>query len=98
MAVCIRPAGDILLLDIKVQPGASRSALGGIRDGRLKVRIAAAPEDGKANGELVSFLAALLRCPKRDIAIKSGERSRHKTLSLPIAYLEKIEEIVKNEE
>ena len=42
------------------------------------VRLAAAPVDGAANGALVDFLADLLDCPKRAVAIVSGERSRDK--------------------
>lgn len=96
MEKCIRPAGDIVLLDIKVQPGASKSELVRIKDGRLTVRIAAAPENGKANAELTAFFAGLLRCPKRDITLKSGEKSRLKTLALPEGHLEKLTEIMKN--
>jgi uncharacterized protein (TIGR00251 family) len=96
MESCIRPAGDLLLLDIKVQPGASKSELVSVKDGRLKVRIASAPEDGKANAELTAFFAGLLHCPKRDITLKNGEKSRLKTLALPQGYLEKLEEIMKN--
>jgi uncharacterized protein (TIGR00251 family) len=85
METCIRVSGDSLLVDVKVQPGASKSLLGGVKDGRLRVRIAAAPQDGKANAELVSFFAGLLGCPKRDVALKTGEKSRLKTLALPLS-------------
>ncbi|MCL2319967.1 MAG: DUF167 domain-containing protein [Treponema sp.] len=83
MENCIRISGDYLFLNCKVVPGASKSALGEIKDGRLKVRIAAAPEDGKANEELRSFFAKLLGLPKKDIVLESGEKSRLKTLRLP---------------
>jgi uncharacterized protein (TIGR00251 family) len=96
MESCIRPAGDLLLLDIKVQPGASKSELVGIKDGRLKVRIAAAPEDGRANAELAALFAGLFHCAKRDITLKTGEKSRLKTLALPRGYLAKLEEIMNN--
>jgi uncharacterized protein (TIGR00251 family) len=78
-------SGDYLFLNIRAVPGASKTAMGEVKEGRLKVRIAAAPEDGKANEELRSYLAKLLGCAKRDIAIESGEKSRNKTLRLPAA-------------
>ena len=90
-----RISGDYLFLDIKAVPGASKSALGEVREGRLKVRIAAAPEDGKANEELRSFLAKLLGLPKKDVVLESGEKSRLKTLRLPVSAREKLELLLK---
>ena len=87
----IRVSGDVLFVNIKVIPGASKSALVEVRDGRLKVRIAAAPEDGKANEELRSFLAKTLEIPRKDIVLVSGEKSRLKTLRLPVSAREKLE-------
>jgi len=82
-----------MLIDIKVVPGASKSALGEIKEGRLKVRIAAAPEDGKANEELRSFFSKALGLPKKEIVLETGEKSRLKTLRLPISAKEKIENL-----
>jgi uncharacterized protein (TIGR00251 family) len=93
MDSCTRISDGSLFLNIKAVPGASKTALGEVRDGRLKVRIAAAPEDGKANEELRSFLAKTLGLPKKDIVLVSGEKSRLKTLRLPFSAKEKIEEL-----
>jgi uncharacterized protein (TIGR00251 family) len=82
-----------LLLNVKAIPGASKTEFVGIHDGRLRVRIAAAPEDGRANDALVAFLAKMFDCSKKEITIKSGERSRLKTVSLPPRCLEKAEKI-----
>jgi uncharacterized protein (TIGR00251 family) len=69
-------------LDIRVIPRAGRSGFGGLRDGALLVRLAAAPVDGAANDELIALLAKTLRIPKRDITIVSGERSRSKRVRI----------------
>jgi uncharacterized protein (TIGR00251 family) len=71
-------------VDLKVQviPRAARSGFGGLRDGALLVRLAAAPVDGAANDELVALLAKALRIPKRDVTIVSGERSRSKRVRI----------------
>ena len=90
MAKCYQSAGERFLLDIKAVPGASRTEFSGIKDSRVRIRIAAAPEDGKANGELIAFLAKKLGCAKSEIILYSGEKSRQKTLSLPAAVLEKL--------
>jgi uncharacterized protein (TIGR00251 family) len=81
----LRVEGDTIRIEVKAQPGASRTELAGLKDGRLKVRIAAAPEDGKANAELCRFLAAALGCPKGSVAVLRGEKSRLKTLRAPLS-------------
>lgn len=48
----------------------------------LKVKIAAPPEDGKANKELLRFLAKTWRIPKSCISLLSGDTSRHKRLKI----------------
>ena len=87
---CIRVAGDFLFLSIRVVPGASKSSIVEVKDDKLKIRIAAVPEDGKANEELRSFLAKALALPKRDIVIVSGEKSRIKIVRLPVSAEEKL--------
>ena len=83
-------AADSIRLEIKVIPGASKSEIAGIRDGHLCIRIAAVPQDGKANATLCAFLAKTLGCAKRDIVIVKGEKSRLKTAAIPVAYAPKL--------
>jgi uncharacterized protein (TIGR00251 family) len=78
-----------LELKLKVNPGSSKTELLGIKEDRLCIKIAASPEDGKANACLVAFLSKLFGCPKKEIVIKSGEKSRLKTIRLPLSCLEK---------
>ena len=59
------------------------------------MRIAAAPEDGRANAELAAFFSKSLGCAKRDVTILHGEKSRLKTLAVPLAYRLQWEKIVK---
>jgi len=79
--------GERLFLRIKAIPGASKTEPAGVKDNRLRFRIAAAPEDGKANVELIAALSKICGCSKREISLQSGERSRLKTLSLPATVL-----------
>jgi uncharacterized protein (TIGR00251 family) len=91
---CFRVEGDTIRLEIKAVPGASKTEFAGIKDNRLRIRLAAAPEDGKANAELLSFLSKALGCAKRDLRIVSGEKSRLKVLALPAECRERVEGIV----
>jgi uncharacterized protein len=70
------------VLDIRVIPRARKTEVAGERDGALLVRLAAPPVEGAANDALVDFLAAVLRLPRRDICIVSGERTRRKRVAI----------------
>jgi hypothetical protein len=59
---------ELCVLDLSVQPGARHTGIDGLHDGALRVRLAAPPVDGKANSQLLAWLATELRCPKRDSA------------------------------
>ena len=65
-------------LAIKVVPGASRSEIAGTLGDRLKVRVAAPPEGGKANRALVEVLSRWLGV--RDVEIVAGHSSAEKTV------------------
>ncbi len=65
-----------LELAIKVVPGASRTEVVGPLGNRLKVRVAAPPEGGKANRELLRLLQEWLGV--RDVEIVAGHLSAEK--------------------
>jgi len=65
-------------LNVKVAPGSSRTQIAGVLGSDLKIALATAPEKGKANKELIGFLAKRFGVSKSRIVIRSGLRSRHK--------------------
>lgn len=65
---------------LKVVPGSSRSAIAGWLGERLKVRVAAPPEAGKANEAVRRLLAEALGVPPRQVAIIAGESTPEKTV------------------
>ena len=69
-------------VQLKVSPGAARSAVVGRHGAGWKVRVAAAPEGGQANDALVRLLADVLAVPTRSVHIVSGHGSRDKTVTL----------------
>jgi hypothetical protein len=71
---------DGAVIAVRVIPRAGKSAIAGIRDGAVLVRLSAPPVDGAANAELIEVMAGALGVPKRAITITSGEASRRKTL------------------
>jgi len=67
---------------VRVQPRASRTAVEGLRDGALLVRLTAPPVEGEANDALVALLADRLNVPKSAVRILSGERGRTKRVAV----------------
>lgn len=69
-------------LQVRVSPGASRSAVLARHGAGWKVRVAAAPEHGRANEAVVRLLADALAVHARDVEIVSGHGSRDKIVAL----------------
>jgi uncharacterized protein len=69
-------------LTLRVAPGAASTAVVGRHGRGWKLRVAAAPENGKANAAIVRLLADVLDVPERDVAIVSGHGSRDKIVAL----------------
>ena len=74
--------GENLILDVHVQPRASKDEIAGVHGGRLKVRITAPPLDGKANRHLIAFFAELFKVAKGDVVLLAGESGRDKRIEI----------------
>ena len=69
-------------LSVYVQPGAKKTEISGMHDGKIKIRVCAPPVEGAANEVLVKFLSKQLKISKSGIKIISGEKSRHKIVEI----------------
>jgi hypothetical protein len=67
-----------LILELYVQPGASRTGFDGKHGDRIKLKLQARAVDGAANEALIEFLAEHYQVPKRSVRIASGLKSRLK--------------------
>jgi uncharacterized protein (TIGR00251 family) len=74
----VRPVPAGLELRLKVVPGASRSTLAGTLGDRLKVRIAAPPEGGKANKAVLALISDWLG--DAEVQLVSGQAHAEKTV------------------
>jgi hypothetical protein len=77
-----RRDGADLVLELRVQPRASRSEIAGCHGERLRVRLQAPPVDGKANAALVEFLAATFGVPRARVTIEHGHAGRDKRVRI----------------
>ncbi|MDO8703372.1 MAG: DUF167 family protein [Sulfuricaulis sp.] len=74
--------GTDLILQIQVQPRASRDAVAGVIGGHLKIRLTTPPVDGRANEHLIAYLAKLFGVPKSGVILERGDTSRRKVLRI----------------
>lgn len=71
-----------ILLPIKAVPGAARDEIAGPLGQRLKVRISAPPEQGKANKAIIGLVAGRLGVRPRDVVVVEGLTSPEKLLGV----------------
>lgn len=85
---------SVIRFGVKALAGASKSCIVGFDGEMLKVRLAAAPVDGKANAELVSILAKALDVPRSSVTIRSGLASRRKVIEVENCTEQKLKELL----
>lgn len=71
-----------LFLNCKLQPKAAKDEFSEVANGRIKIRVTAAPVDGKANKHLVKFLAKQFKVPQNAVSIISGDANRLKRVQI----------------
>jgi uncharacterized protein len=69
-------------LEIRVMPRAPRTMLDGVRDGRLVVRVTAAPVDQGANDAVITLLAKTLGLPRAALHLTGSQTHRNKTVEI----------------
>lgn len=71
-----------LRLHVKVVPGARQNRVVGLLGDRLKVQVAAPPEDGRANAAVALVLAEVLGVDRARVELVSGASSPRKTFRI----------------
>ncbi len=70
--VKIREKAGMLLLSVRVQPGATSDQIVGSYNGALKIRLAAPAQRNRANRQLLEFLARTLNVPATNLSLSRG--------------------------
>jgi uncharacterized protein (TIGR00251 family) len=78
----VRQHGTAVRLTVRVQPRASRAAIGGKHGGAWRVRVQAPPVEGAANDAVCTLLAETLGVPRRAVRVVSGVASRTKIIEV----------------
>lgn len=72
-----------LSLTLRIRPGARETKVTGVlEDGTIKISVRAAPEHGKANVELIKFLAKAFDVPRGNVELIAGEADRRKIVRI----------------
>ncbi|MCW6035369.1 DUF167 domain-containing protein [Spirulina subsalsa FACHB-351] len=69
---------------VTVKPNSKVQSLTEAPDGSLMIRLKSPPVDGKANQELIQFLAKTYGVSKSQVRITHGLSSRHKWLEIEL--------------
>ena len=75
-----------VLINIKVVPNSSKTAVIGVEEAGLptekylKIKISSPANENKANEELIKFLSKELKTPKSSIEIVKGEKNKEKKI------------------
>ena len=89
----IEKRGGEVLIRLRIQPRASRNSIHLDSEGQIRVALTAPPVEGEANKSLCRFIADRLDLPKHAVRIKSGVKSRVKTVAVLGGSLQKVEEL-----
>jgi uncharacterized protein (TIGR00251 family) len=70
-------------IEVRVVPGAKKREIR--RDGQgLRVKLTSRPHEGRANQELVEYLASTFSVRKSEVRIVTGEKDRRKVVYVPV--------------
>ncbi|KAF2356526.1 Protein of unknown function DUF167 [Trinorchestia longiramus] len=81
-------------ISVMAKPGARENAITDVSEEGVGIQIAAPPQDGEANAELVQFLAKLLQVRKSDVSLDRGSKSRQKRVLVRDIDLQKATDLI----
>jgi uncharacterized protein (TIGR00251 family) len=82
--ITLRCSRDQVLLPVRVTPKGGRDCVLPFQEGdsAIRLKVSAAPEDGKANAAVIKLLSEALGIPKSRFGIARGDKARDKQVSV----------------
>ena len=71
-----------MILDFRVIPNASKTAITGVRNDEIVLRVTAPAREGKANRAMVVYLSRAFGVSRSAVRLLSGEKGRHKKIEI----------------
>lgn len=88
--MCLKEHEGGVIVEILLQPRASRNELAGVQEGRLKIKVTSPPIEGKANEKLCEFLADLMGIGKKRVQVIAGHTARVKRVRIDDASVDEV--------
>lgn len=80
---------------VRVTARSSKTGISAIlEDGTIKIKITSAPVDGKANEELIRYLAEIFNISKNNIEILAGQTSKNKMIAIMGIDSDRVNELI----
>lgn len=83
-----------VVLQLQVLPRSSQSKLVGFQGDFLRLKLTSPPVEGRANDEVIRFLAGLFGTRKDQIRITGGLKARKKTVAIAGLSKENVEDVL----
>lgn len=77
---CLTVTSDGVVLNLRVQPRASKSEILGLRGTSIKAKVTAPPADGRANEAVLDLLAATLEVKRAQLSLVGGPKAHDKRI------------------
>jgi len=94
-----KASGGVILL-VRAKPTGKRNRLVNISGPSLEVELAAKPQNGEANAELIDYISDILHMKKIDLQLISGGKARDKQVLVNppgLMDIERVEKLIETE-
>jgi len=88
--VCLREKDGAVIVQVVLQPRASRDEVLEQQGDALKIRVTAPPVDNQANRKLCALVAKLVGVGRKQVEVIGGHRGRVKQVRIAGATLEEV--------
>jgi uncharacterized protein (TIGR00251 family) len=88
--VCLREKDGAVIVQVVLQPRASRDEVVEQQGDSLKIRVTAPPVDNQANKKLCALLSKLMGVGRKQVEIIGGHRGRVKQVRIASTTVEKV--------
>jgi uncharacterized protein (TIGR00251 family) len=88
--MCLKEHEGGVMVEVVLQPRASRNEVAGLQGGRLKIKVTSPPVEGMANKKLCEFLADLMGIGKQRVQVIAGQAARIKRVRITDVSLDEV--------
>jgi len=88
--LCFKEEDGAVIVNVLVQPRASKNELVGIHGDCLKIKVTAPPVENQANKKICEYLSRLIGISKRKIEVIKGQKMRVKKVRISDSTLDEV--------